>query len=130
VSAGSIRSLFLVSRENSSGLKLKDLYTSKTYWVPRSASSDFLGISRTDILEGRLIMKDGDVKKGYCFVRRPSYHPTIVHGYIKAKVKYFRKQQDHTTYQSWLWLLVGMYLKHRIYHQMPIDKIYDDNSRI
>ena len=50
--------------------------------------------------------------------------------FFKKKVKEFRKSQDFATYQAWLWLLVGMYLKHRIYHQMPIDKIYDDNSRI
>jgi hypothetical protein len=63
-------------------------------------------------------------------MRRPSYHPLEVHSYIKKKVKQFKRSQDFATYQSWLWLLVGMYLKHRIYHHMPIDKIYDDNSRI
>ncbi|HUQ56183.1 hypothetical protein, partial [Lentzea sp.] len=68
--------------------------------------------------------------KDFAFVRRPSYHPSVVHDYIKKKVRQFRKSQDFSTYQAWLWLLVGMYLKHRIYNHMPIDKIYDDNSRI
>jgi len=53
-----------------------------------------------------------------------------VHDYIKKKVKEFKKSKDFDTYQTWLWLLVGMYLKHRIYDHMPIERIYDDNSRI
>ena len=46
------------------------------------------------------------------------------------KLRQFKKVKDYASYQNWLWLLVGMYLKHRIYDHMPIDKIYDDNSRI
>jgi len=130
VKGGSVRGLFEVAKESSAGLKLKDLYSGKSFLVPRNAPNDFLGISRGDILEARLLNRDADVKKGFSFVRRPSYHPTEVHTYIKKKVRQFRKVQDYSTYQAWLWLLVGMYLKHRIYNQMPIDKIYDDNSRI
>jgi hypothetical protein len=121
--------LFSVSRANDAGLKLKDLYSGKSFLVPKSAANDYLGISRNDILEGRLISR-GDAKAGFSLVRRPSYHLEAIHPYIKMKVKQFRKSQDYSTYQSWLWLLVGMYLKHRIYPQMPIEKIYDDNSRI
>lgn len=130
VKGGSQRSLYAVSRSSADGLKLKDLYTGKSYVVPKKAPSDYLGIARGDIVEARLICRGPDPKKGFAFVRRPSYHPAEVHGYIKKKVKQFRKAQDYESYQTWLWLVVGMYLKHRIYHQMPIDKIYDDNSRI
>jgi hypothetical protein len=89
-----------------------------------------LGITKGDIIESRLV-KEGEAKKQYFnFVRKPSFHPVEVHSYIKRKVKEFKKNKDFETYQTWLWLLVGMYLKHRIYDHMPIDKIYDDNSRI
>ena len=121
------RGLYSVTRANDDGLKLKELYSGKVFIIPRKSPSDFLGISRGDIIEGRLVNED---EKSFSFVRRPSYHPTEVHAYIKKKIKEFRKQQDFSTYQNWLWLLVGMYLKHRIYNHMPIDKIYDDNSRI
>lgn len=130
IHGGNTRSLFSVSRAGDAGLKLKDLYSGKSYLVPKNAPNDYLGISRGDIVEGRLISRSTDPKKGFSFVRRPSYHMEAVHPYIKAKVRVFRKSQDYATYQSWLWLLVGMYLKHRIYPQMPIEKIYDDNSRI
>lgn len=128
VKAGSQRGLYSVTKANDDGLKLKELYTGKVFLIPRKGAKDFIGISRGDILEGRLVNEEGEKRFG--FVRRPSYHPTEVHAYIKKKVKEFRKSQDFSTYQNWLWLLVGMYLKHRIYHHMPIDKIYDDNSRI
>lgn len=130
IHGGNTRSLFSVSRAADSGLKLKDLYSGKSYIVPKNAANDYLGISRSDMLEGRLISRGTDPKKGFSFVRRPSYHLEAIHPYIKTKVKQFRKSQDYSTYQNWLWLLVGMYLKHRIYPQMPIEKIYDDNSRI
>ncbi len=130
IHGGNTRSLFSVAKASDAGLKLKDLYSGKSFVVPKSANNDYLGISRGDIIEGRLISRGTDAKKGFSFVRRPSYHLETVHPYIKNKVKQFRKSQDYSTYQAWLWLLVGMYLKHRIYPQMPIEKIYDDNSRI
>ena len=130
VIGGSNRSVYTVSKAADSGLKLKDLFSSKSYWVPKIATNDFLGISRGDIVEGRLIPVEEGGQTSFSFVRRPSYHPLEVHTYIKNKVKQFRKSQDYSSYQSWLWILVGMYLKHRIYAQMPIDKVYDDNSRI
>jgi hypothetical protein len=129
VIGGSNRSVYSVTRAAESGLKLKDLFSNKSYWAPKLGHNDFLGISRGDIVEGRLIPVD-ETGASFSFVRRPSYHPIDVHPYIKNKVKQFRKSQDYSTYQSWLWILVGMYLKHRIYAQMPIDKIYDDNSRM
>lgn len=133
VNGGNTRSLFYVAKAQSTGLSLKDLYTSKTYWVAKQNPSDFLGIGKADIVEGRLISAaNGPATKvkSFAFVRRPSYHPVAVHNYLKAKVKAFRKADDYASFQTWLWLVVGMYLKHRIYSQMPIDKIYDDNSRI
>ncbi len=130
VHGGNTRSLFEVSKSSDTGLKLKDLYSGKSFLVPKSAPNDYLGIGKGDIVEGRLISRSTNAKDGFSFVRRPSYHVESVHAYIRSKVKQFRKSQDYSTYQSWLWLLVGMYLKNRIYPQMPIDKIYDDNSRI
>lgn len=130
IHGGSTRSLFSVAKSADAAMKLKDLYSGKSYVVPRNAPTDFLGINKGDIIEGRLISRSADAKQGFDFVRRPSYHLETVHAYIKAKVKQFRKSQDYSSYQSWLWILVGMSLKHRIYPQMPIDKIYDDNSRI
>jgi hypothetical protein len=124
------RGLYSVQKVAEDLLKLKDLYSSKALAVHRKGPSDFLGISRGDIIEARLIGEGVGKAHHYLFARRPSYHPTDVHGYIKKKVKQFRKSKDFSTYQNWLWILVGMYLKHRIYHHMPIDKIYDDNSRI
>src|SRR5690606_37302667 len=107
-----------------------DLYSGKSFVVPKNAPNDYLGIGRGDIVEGRLISRSTNPKDGFSFVRRPSYHLEAVHGYIKNKVRQFRKSQDYSTYQAWLWLLGGMYLNHRINPQMPSDKIYDDNSRI
>jgi hypothetical protein len=129
VKEGSQRGLYSVARANDSGLKLKELYSGKVFAIPKKQTNDFLGIERGDIIEGRIVNASRG-EKSFSFVRRPSYHPNEVHNYIKKKVKEFKKSQDFSTYQSWLWLLVGMYLKHRIYHHMPIDKIYDDNSRI
>jgi hypothetical protein len=128
VKGGSSRGLYSVVKANDSGLKLKELFSGKSFAIPKKSSNDFIGIERGDIIEGRLLHQDGE--KTFSFVRRPSYHPMEVHAYIKKKVKQFKRAQDFDTYQNWLWLLVGMYLKHRIYHHMPIDKIYDDNSRI
>lgn len=128
VKGGSQRGLYSVQKANDSSLKLKELYSGKSFVIEKKRANDFMGIDRGDIIEGRLVT--GENEKVFSFVRRPSYHPTEVHDYIKQKVKEFKKSQDFSTYQSWLWLLVGMYLKHRIYSHMPIEKIYDDNSRI
>ncbi len=128
VKGGNERGLYAVQKTNNTGLKLKELYTGKVFAIACRQPSDFIGIEKGDILEGRLVVEAE--AQGFSFVRRPSYHPVEVHDYIKRKVKEFRKTKDFTTYQNWLWLLVGMYLKHRIYQHMPIEKIYDDNSRI
>lgn len=125
------RGLFVVAKISEGFLKLKELFSGNSFTVQTSSENDFLGIGRGDILEGRLtVVKEDPKKPEYVFVRKPSYHPTEVHDYIKKKVKQFKKAKDFSTYQTWLWILVGMSLKYRIYNQMPIDKIYDDNSRI
>lgn len=129
VKEGNLRGLYSVQKVDEDTLKLKELYTGKSVIVGRRLSSDFLGIQKGDILEGRLI-EAGAAETEKTFVRKPSFHPVEVHSYIKQKVKQFKKSGDFDTYQAWLWLLVGMYLKHRIYQHMPIEKIYDDNSRI
>lgn len=129
VKGGAERGLFSVEKISDSVLKLKDLFDGKKFALPKKSPGDFIGISKGDIIEGRLV-GGKDTKEDFSFVRRPSYHPTEVHDYIKKKVKEFKKTKDTQTYQAWLWLLVGMYLKHRIYQHMPIEKIYDDNSRI
>src|SRR5690606_18500918 len=51
VNGASTRSLFEVKRSFTGGLKLKDLYTGKSYAVPKSTQNDYLGISRGDYLE-------------------------------------------------------------------------------
>jgi len=128
--AGNLRGLYSIQKLNDDGLKLKELFSGKSYFVPRKYESDFLGFQKGDLIEGRL-MSDGSGKSEEThFVRRPSYHPVQVHDYIKNKVKEFKKEKDFETYQTWLWILVGMYLKYRMYEHMPIEKIYDDNSRI
>jgi hypothetical protein len=131
---GNGRGLFAVTKAGADGLKLKELCNGKTFVVPKKHPGDFVGIERGDIIEGRVMSNDPEVPiekaKRFDFIRRPSYHPAEVHSYLKKKVRHFKKLGDFSSYQSWLWLLVGMYLKHRIYHQMPIEKIYDDNSRI
>lgn len=130
VKSTSQRGLFLVQKVSDDELKLKEQFSGKSYQVAKKGSNDFIGISRGDFIEGRLVV-DGDEKnKKFSFVRRPSYHPIEVHNYIKKKIRQFKKSKDFASYQSWLWLLVGMYLKHRLYNHMPIEKIYDDNSRI
>ncbi|MBI4403723.1 MAG: hypothetical protein HY537_06165 [Deltaproteobacteria bacterium] len=131
VKGGNLRGLYTVQRSSASELKLKELYSGKTYAVVSRRANDFVGISKGDIIEGRLL-GEGEPESRSCFrfVRKPSYHPPEIHTYIKKKIRQFRRSQDYSTYQTWLWLLVGMYLKHRIYRHMPIDKIYDDNSRI
>jgi hypothetical protein len=124
------RGLYEVSKVTDKILKAKELFTGNTVELHSRTPTDFLGITKGDIIESRLV-KEGEAKKQYFnFVRKPSFHPVEVHSYIKRKVKEFKKNKDFETYQTWLWLLVGMYLKHRIYDHMPIDKIYDDNSRI
>lgn len=127
---GNLRGLYVVQKINDEGLKLKELFTGKNHFIPRKYDSDFLGFQKGDLIEGRLIGDGSGKNESSAFVRRPSYHPVEVHEYIKNKVKKFKKDKDYETYQSWLWLLVGMYLKYRIYEHMPIEKIYDDNSRI
>lgn len=130
VKGGNQRGLYTVHKISDTELKLKELFTNEVYDLPKKEVNDFLGISRGDIIEGRIVGAGAEKKMKFSFVRRPSYHPAPVHEYIKKKVKEFKKAKDFTTYQTWLWLLVGMYLKHRIYDHMPIEKIYDDNSRI
>lgn len=128
---GNQHGLYAVQKINDELIKLKELFTGKAIVVKKAAPGDFVGINRGDIIEGRLVgIVEGSATSAFSFVRRPSYHPAEVHDYIKKKVKQFKKAKDFSTYQSWLWLLVGMYLKHRIYQHMPIEKIYDDNSRI
>ncbi len=131
VKTGNQRGLYTVTKVSDDELRLKELYNAKVVAIPKKTANDFVGISKGDIIEGRLVGDELEGKNAkFSFVRRPSFHPTEVHDYIKMKVKQFKKSQDFDTYQTWLWLLVGMYLKHRIYHHMPIEKIYDDNSRI
>lgn len=125
-----LRGLYTVQKINEEGLKLKEIFTSKSHFIARKYDSDFLGLQKGDLIEGRLMDDQSGQGEASFFIRRPSYHPIEVHDYIKSKVKKFRKEKDFETYQSWLWLLVGMYLKYRMYEHMPIDKIYDDNSRI
>jgi len=127
---GNLRGLYTVQKINDEGLKLKEIFSGKNYFVARKYDSDFLGLQKGDLIEGRLIEDGSGRIESSVFVRRPSYHPIEVHEYIKTKVKKFKKDKDFETYQSWLWLLVGMYLKYRMYEHMPIEKIYDDNSRI
>lgn len=127
---GNLHGLYSVQKINDEGLKLKELFTGKNHFVSRKYDSDFLGLQKGDLIEGRLIDDGSGKSEASSFVRRPSYHPVEVHDYIKTKVKQFKKEKDFETYQSWLWLLVGMYLKYRMYEHMPIEKIYDDNSRI
>lgn len=123
------RSLYQVLKVEENLIRLKDLYTGKTFYVVKKDKNDFVGISRGDFLEARLVKSDTEKEK-YLFTRKPSYHQSPVHSYIKKKVKQFKKTKDVSTFQTWLWLLVGMYLKHRIYSHMPVEKIYDDQSRI
>jgi len=125
-----LRGLYSVQKINDEGLKLKEIYTGKVYYVGRKYDSDFIGLQKGDLIEGRLVEDGSGKDESTVFVRRPSYHPIEVHDYIKNKVKQFKKEKDFETYQKWLWLLVGMYLKYRMYEHMPIEKIYDDNSRI
>lgn len=125
-----LRGLYTVTKAGTDAIKIKEMYGGDSHVVNKHGPNDFIGISRGDVIEGRLVEGTLNGKKTYSFLRKPSYHPSEVHAYIKKKVKQFKKADDFTTYQQWLWLLVGMSLKHRIYHQMPIDKIYDDNSRI
>ncbi len=120
---------FVIKKNDESGLKLKELFTGDIFLVYRKSSSDFAGLLKDDMIEARLLAVDVN-NRVYTFVRTPSFHQIPVHSYITKKVKQFKKMKDFATYQSWLWVLVGMYLKNRIYPQMPIDKIYDDNSRI
>lgn len=128
---GNQHGLYTVQKISDESVKLKELFLGKTFVVKKVVPNDFIGINRGDIIEGRLVgMVEGSSTGAFSFVRRPSYHPEAVHSYIKNKVRTFKRAKDFATYQSWLWLLVGMYLKHRIYHHMPIEKIYDDNSRI
>jgi len=131
VKAANQRGLYSVQRATDEGLKLKELYNGKTFLVSKKSPKDFCGISKGDIIESRILEgeKAGRASQ-FTFVRKPSYHPNEVHEYIKKKVRHFRKSQDYSTYQTWLWSLVGMYMKHRIYQHMPVEKIYDDNSRI
>ncbi len=124
-----VRGIFTVVKIGENSVKLKELYTGKSTIVPVTAAGEFFGISRGDLVECRMIASHAN-KDQSVLVRRPSYHPLEVHDYIKKKVRQFKKAEDFSTYQNWLWLVVGMYLKHRIYSHMPIDKIYDDNSRI
>jgi hypothetical protein len=127
------RSLFAAAKVGDTELKLKDLYNGRTYVVPKVVANDFVGIDKGDILEGRLVEDEEPAEKGkkrHRFARRPSYHPASIHDYIKRKVRQFKSRQDFTTFQAWLWILVGMSIKHRMYPQLPIEKIYDDNSRI
>jgi len=130
VKEGNTRGLYEVTKVSESSMRAKELFTGNNVELKGRSSADFLGLSKGDILEGRLVKEGTDKKAAFSFVRKPSFHPVEVHNYIKDKVKEFKKAKDFDTYQTWLWLLVGMYLKHRIYDHMPIDKIYDDNSRI
>jgi hypothetical protein len=125
------RGLYSVQKMAGDKLKLKDLFSGKSLVVKNNSGAEFIGLSKGDIIEGRVVIEpESKNATEYCFARRPSFHPTEVHDYIMKKVKQFKKTKDVSTYQAWLWVLVGMYLKHRIYSQMPIEKIYDDNSRI
>lgn len=130
VKEGNTRGLYEVTKVTETLLKVKELFTGKTFELHHRVPSEFVGFSRGDILEGRLVKEEQENKPYFNFVRKPSFHPVTVHDYIKKKVKEFKKSKDFDTYQTWLWLLVGMYLKHRIYNHMPIERIYDDNSRI
>lgn len=122
------RGLYSIQKVSDEYLKLKELLTGKILRVSKRSASDYFGLEKGDIIEGRLVVSSP--LSQFSFVRRPSYHPSPVHGYIKKKVREFKRSKDILTYQNWLWILVGMYLKHRIYTHMPIEKIYDDNSRI
>jgi len=133
VKGDSMRGLFTIQKiiEKEKRIKCKDLFNSQTYVISFSDPIESLGISKGDIIEGRVVQESMEKKTPiYSFLRRPSYHPDVVHDYIKKKVKQFKKMKDEPTYQNWLWVLVGMYVKHRLYTHMPVEKIYDDNSRI
>jgi len=123
------RGLYSVTKVDDRSLKLKELFQDQVFVIHKQAQADLIGISKGDIVEARL-MKSSDEEGQYSFVRKPSFHSLEVHPYIKLKVKQFRKDKDFNSYQNWLWLLVGMYVKHRLYEHMPIEKIYNDNSRI
>lgn len=123
------RGLYTVTKTNDAELRLKDLFDDAVLIVPKKFPTDFMGIDRGDIIEGRFIpCVDND--KAFEVLRQPSYHPSEVHSYLKKKVKEFKKAKDPSGFSQWLWSLMGMYLKRKFYPQMPIEKIYDDHSRI
>lgn len=127
------RGLFVVQKITDEALKLKEMYGGEVYLVRKRRITEPVGLSRGDIIEARILGEataEAVKNQHYVFLRKPSYHPSEVHSYLKMKVKQFKRGDDHATYETWLWLLVGMYLKHRIYPQLPVEKIYDDNSRI
>ncbi|MCB0418449.1 MAG: hypothetical protein H6617_06820 [Bdellovibrionaceae bacterium] len=125
------RGLYSVQKTPDTELKLKELYTGEIFWVKNLKGAEQVAFSKGDFLEARLVGDpEASKKQKYLFLRKPSYHPAEVHPYIKTKIKTFKRNKDFSTYQNWLWLLVGMYLKHRLYSHLPIEKIYDDNSRI
>ncbi len=125
------RGLYVIQKATDDGLKLKELFSGETYQVNNQDRMNTVAFSKGAIVEARLGIEDPEAKKkAFFFLRKPCHHPEEIHPYIKAKIKDFKKAKDFSTYQNWLWLLVGMYLKHRLYTHLPIEKIYDDNSRI
>ncbi len=121
------RGLFSVMRINANEIKIKDLHSKKMFVITSHNENPLIGFTKGDIFEARIVEKSSEK---YCFVRKPAYHPMAVIGYIRKKVRNFNKTANDDEFLNWLWMLVGMHIKTRFYPQMPVQKIYDDNSRI
>lgn len=121
------RSLFSVLKVSTNEIKTKDSFSKNTYTIISHNESPILGFTKGDIFEGRIVEKETGK---YYFIRKPSYHPTTIKSYLKKKVGQFRKNKNRDEFLNWLWILLGMHIKMRFYPQMPVEKIYDDNSRI
>jgi len=118
-----ISSIFFVKSVNRERVKVKDLFTGKTYKVSDNYVMNL--VNKGDVFQGRLIpLKERNLfSRGFCF------HPQETIGYIKTEIKKI-KNMGHVYHTAFMARLALMKLKTEEYSHVPVEHIYNVKPKI
>ena len=119
----SISSLYLVKEVSSSRLRVKDMFTGKSYKVEEPELVDLL--NKGDIFQGRIVPFMGGFvfSEGFCF------HDQEARSYMESEIRKIKSMPKHY-HHSFMMKLALMKLKTMEYNHVPIKYIYSDAPKV
>ena len=118
-----VSSIFLVKSVSRERVKVKDLFSGKSYDVSDNYVINL--VNKGDVFQGRLIpLNDKNVfSKGFCF------HPQETIGYIKSEIRKI-KNMGHVYHTAFMARLAFMKLKTEEYSHVSVEHIYSEKPKI